>query len=80
MEKKDLYRLLEGIDLKCELIIESLSRMSTDPDFLITSLRSIAEKQKKISENSSGKYHNKMMHAERYRQTQIQSNGYGYIR
>lgn len=55
IEKKDLYKLLEGIDLKCELIIESLTRISTDPDFLITSLRSIAEKQKKSSANSSGK-------------------------
>lgn len=55
MEKKELYYLLAGIDRKCELIIEYLDKISSDPDFLISSLRNIAENQKKISECRDGK-------------------------
>lgn len=50
MEKKiDNLALLPEINEKCDVIINLLSSLCDDPDFLIGSLRKVADKQRKLS-------------------------------
>lgn len=50
---ENIKKELRDLNRKCDVIIEMLDRLSSDPDFVIKSLRSIAERQNIESKRKS---------------------------